>query len=46
MYFGWCWEWWDDDIDENDKIETVDFDFDNGDSMGHVGGVSGSLKYL
>ena len=31
------------DVDENDKIETENLDFDQGDCMGHVGGVCGSL---
>jgi hypothetical protein len=33
-------------IEENYKVETLDFDFDIGDSLGHIGGVSGILKYL
>ena len=27
-------------IEENYKVETLDFDFDIGDSLGHIGGVS------
>ena len=29
------------EVDENDKIETVNLDLDQGDCVGHVGGVIG-----
>ena len=29
------------EVDENDKIETVNLDLDQGDCLGHVGGVIG-----
>jgi hypothetical protein len=29
------------EVDENDKFETVNLDFDQGDWVGHVGGASG-----
>ena len=34
------------EVDDNYKIETVNLDFDQGDCMGHVGGVSGERGSL
>ena len=31
------------EVDENEKIETVDLDVDQGDCVGHVGGASGGV---